>query len=131
MASEQQQQQQQSTQLRLAPHFPFVPKPCAAVAEPFFDCFSQASVQPPGGVQRHHTTSSTTAVMQHPSRLWLPRPLSPLSPPCFQDKDAGRKALVKCAPLMTAYDTCTRDHLAGRKQKVYRAPATYRVASDK
>lgn len=38
-------------QLRLAPHFPFVPKPCAAVAEPFFACFSEKSAQPPGGVR--------------------------------------------------------------------------------
>mmetsp|Transcript_23113 Transcript_23113/g.80555 ORF Transcript_23113/g.80555 Transcript_23113/m.80555 type:complete len:97 (+) Transcript_23113:180-470(+) len=36
-------------ELRLAPHFPFVPRACASVATPFFECFTSKSEQPREG----------------------------------------------------------------------------------
>lgn len=141
-------------QLRLAPHFPFVPKPCAAVAEPFFQCFSDKSVQPEGGVRSRTCHRARCSLSPPLSRLawcwttcwWHWRWLGLVCGVCAgtggrrlttcvcgrgvcvwtrQDPHSGRRALAACAELMKPYDECTRKHLASRKQKIYRAPEAY------
>ena len=125
--------------LRLAPHFPFIAKPCAGVAKPFFDCFSKKSVQPEGGVRRWACvvvwgcTALCVGDVVGRGRGW-PRVRVTWCPSvgrAQQDPDSAANALAACIALMGPYDECTRKHLQSRKQRVYRAPEAYTgVAQD-
>ncbi len=97
------------TDIRVAPHFPRVLKPCREVSKPFFACFSTKSKQPEGGV-------SVTLTLRTPGSH---RPLS------LQDANSGRTALAECAELMKPYDECMYKH-APKAQTLYRVPEAYR-----
>lgn len=116
-----------ANELRLADHFPRNPKACRAVADTFFACFSEKSVQPPGGV-------SVVSLRWR----WQSRPQSAggtartrfdiecaLFGGCVwvwagQDKEAGRRGLAQCKKEMEAYDACMLKFLKKNQPEFFR-----------
>lgn len=62
--------------LRLADHFPRQPKPCRAVAQTFFACFTAKGEQPPEGVSHsrftfvEHHSKTVAFALSVPNQGW-------------------------------------------------------------
>jgi hypothetical protein len=95
------------SEIRVADHFPKVLKQCKDVAEPFFRCFSDKTVEPGSDVSGRDPSSCAGR-----DNLVL--------------ASQGAVALTECQDLMHKYDECMAAGLNGSSTVIYRVPEAYR-----